>query len=62
MKTLIIALIVALATITGSIAFSTLYDLPAKADAGALIEPAQIMMNTKNLPAAHYDDYSVVFN
>ena len=26
------------------------------------IDPSQIMMNLKDLPAAHYDDFSVVFN
>ena len=25
-------------------------------------DPSQIMMNSKDLPAAHYDDFSVVFN
>jgi hypothetical protein len=26
------------------------------------VDPMQAMKNAKNLPAAHYDDYSVVFN
>jgi hypothetical protein len=30
--------------------------------AGAQIYPLQIMMNSKDMPATHYDDYSVVFN
>jgi len=30
--------------------------------AGAQINALQIMMGAKDLPVAHYDDYSVVFN
>jgi hypothetical protein len=30
--------------------------------AGAQISPMQITMGTRQLPVAHYDDYSVVFN
>src|SRR5262245_5311235 len=30
--------------------------------AGAQINPLQIMMGARDLPVAHYDDYSVVFN
>src|SRR5262245_42174459 len=29
---------------------------------GARINPLQIMMGARDLPVAHYDDYSVVFN
>ena len=31
-------------------------------DASVQVDPMQAMKNAKNLPAAHYDDYSVVFN
>ena len=34
----------------------------AEAPARAQIEPLQIMTNSKDLPAAHHDDYSFVFN
>jgi hypothetical protein len=30
--------------------------------AAAQIDPLQIMMGARNLPDAHYDDYSHVFN
>ena len=30
--------------------------------AGTQIDPMQIMMSSKDLPAAHHDDYSLVFN
>ena len=30
--------------------------------AGAQINSSQIMMGARDLPVAHYDDYSVVFN
>lgn len=30
--------------------------------ASVQIDPLQAMKNAKSLPAAHYDDYSVVFN
>jgi hypothetical protein len=33
-------------------------DTPAEAG----VDPSQIMMNTRDLPTAHYVDYSVVFN
>jgi hypothetical protein len=32
-----------------------------EAPTGAQIDPFQIMTDSKDLPAAHYDDYSVVF-
>ena len=62
MKKLTIALIVAFAVVAGTVVFSPLYDRPAKADAGAGIDISQIMTNAKDLPAAHHEDYSVVFN
>jgi hypothetical protein len=44
-------------------AFATGGSAQASVDAaGAQFEPLQIMMNSNDLPAAHYDDYSVVFN
>ena len=30
--------------------------------AGAQVSPSQLTMGARNLPVAHYDDYSVVFN
>jgi hypothetical protein len=30
--------------------------------AGAQIDPSQIMMGTRHLPVAHYDDYSLEFH
>jgi hypothetical protein len=30
--------------------------------AGAQVDPLQIMMRAWQLPVAHYDDYSLVFN
>jgi len=30
--------------------------------AGAQINPLQIMMGARHLPVTHYDDYSLVFN
>jgi hypothetical protein len=32
-----------------------------EATVGAQVDPSQMMMNAKDLPAAHYDDYSLVF-
>jgi len=32
------------------------------APAGAQVNPLQIMMGARDLPVAHYDDYSLVFN
>jgi hypothetical protein len=46
----------ALATISGS------PTLRVEAPAGVPIEPLQLMMNSKDLPVAHHDDYSLVFN
>jgi hypothetical protein len=33
----------------------------AAAPTSVQIDPFQVMMNSKNLPASHYDDYSLVF-
>ena len=62
MKKFTVALILASAAIVGVVAVTTLSDQPAKADARVGIDPSQMMANAKNLPVAHYDDYSVVFN
>jgi hypothetical protein len=62
MKKLGIAVMVAFAIVGGALAFTTLSDQPAKANAGARMDLSQIMANAKNLPVARYDDYSVVFN
>jgi hypothetical protein len=51
-----LALAFATATLGGSAQASV------EASAGVQIDPLQIMMNSKDLPAPHYDDYSVVFN
>ena len=59
---IIVALMVALAVVAGAVSFIALYDQPAKANAGARIDPSRMMMNAKDLPVARYDDYSVVFN
>ena len=32
------------------------------APAGAQVNPLQLMMGAGDLPVAHYDDYSLVFN
>ena len=62
MKKLILTLIVTTAVVGGAVAFTTLYDEPAKANAAAGIDPLLMMSHTDRLPVAHYDDYSVVFN
>ena len=64
MKRLIFTLIVTTATavVGGAVAFKTLYDEPAKANATAGIDPSLMMSHADSLPVAHYDDYSVVFN
>ena len=59
MRKLIVALILAFAVAGGAVLFST----PSmNADATARIDPSQMMRNAKDLPAAHYADYSFVFN
>ena len=62
MKKLIFTLIVTTAVVGGAVAFTTQYDEPARANAAAGIDPLLIMSHADNLPVAHYDDYSVVFN
>jgi hypothetical protein len=57
-----VAVMIALAVTGGALASTTLYEQPARANARARIDLSQITMSAKNLPAAHYDDYSVVFN
>jgi hypothetical protein len=46
----------------GAVAFITLHGEPAKATATAGIDPSLMMSHAHDLPVAHYDDYSVVFN
>ena len=62
MKKLIFTLIVTAAVVGGAVAFTTPYNEPAKANAAAGIDPSSLMSHAVNLPVAHYDDYSVVFN
>ena len=50
------------ATMTSSGPLAPFGRPPAEASARAQIDPLQIMMNSKNLPDAHNDDYSLVFN
>jgi hypothetical protein len=50
------------ATMTSSGSFALFCRTPAEAPAREQIDPLQMMMNSKDLPAAHYDDYSLVFN
>jgi hypothetical protein len=62
MKKLIFTLIVTTAVVGGAVAFMTLHGEPAKATATAGIDPSLMMSHAHDLPVAHYDDYSVVFN
>src|SRR6266566_4479901 len=50
------------ATVTSSGSLALFARAPAEAPARAQIDPLQMMMNSKDLPAAHNDDYSLVFN
>jgi hypothetical protein len=56
----LVGLVFATVTSSGSVALFT--RPPAEAPARAQIHPLQMMMNSKDLPAAHNDDYSLVFN
>ena len=62
MNKLGVAVMAALAVIGGALALTTLYDQPAKTNAGVRIGLSQITMGAKNLPVAHYDHHSVVSN
>ena len=62
MKNFIIAAILLSAVISGAVALTTPSNQPAKVDAGAGIDISQMMASAKDLPVAHYNDYSVVFN
>jgi hypothetical protein len=62
MKNLIIAAILLSAVISGAVALTMPSSQPAKVDAGAGIDISQMMASAKDLPVAHYNDYSVVFN
>jgi hypothetical protein len=59
----IFALIVAFAVGGGAVIFFRPYDQPAKAAVETGINPSQMMATAKDdLPVAHYQDYSVMFN
>jgi len=62
MKDFIIAAILLSAVIGGAVALTMPSNQPAKVDAGAGIDISQMMASAKDLPVAHYNDYSVVFN
>ena len=62
MKDFIIAAILLSAVISGAVALTMPSSQPAKVDAGAGIDISQMMASAKDLPVAHYNDYSVVFN
>ena len=62
MKNFIIAAILLSAVIGGAVALTMPSSQPAKVDAGAGIDISQMMASAKDLPVAHYNDYSVVFN
>ena len=62
MNKLGVAVMVAVAMVGGALALTTLYDQPAKTNAGVRISLSQITVSTKNLPVAHYDHDSVVPN
>ena len=59
-----ISLVTAIALIVAGVGVSGTSTTPARIDVppGAQINPLQMMMDARDLPAAHYDDYSVVFN
>jgi hypothetical protein len=50
------------ATVTSNGSLPLFGRAPADAPPRAQIDPLQMMINSKDLPAAHNDDYSVVFN
>ena len=54
----VIALILAGAGVWVTSTTQARIDVPA----GAQINPLQITIGARNLPVAHYDDYSLVFN
>jgi hypothetical protein len=62
MKKRTVAAILVVAVIGGAVAFTSVSDRAAKASAGAGLDLSQMMANAKDLPVAHYSDYSVVFN
>jgi hypothetical protein len=51
-----------LATVTSNGSAGLFAQPPAEPPARAQIDPLQMMTNAKDLPAAGYDDYSLVFN
>jgi hypothetical protein len=62
MKKLIFTLIVTTAVVGGIVTITIPYDEPAKAKIAVGIDPFDLMSHAVNLPVAHYDDYTVVFN
>ena len=62
MKNFTFAAILVSVVISGAVALTTPSDQPAKVDAGAGIDLSRMMASAKDLPVAHYNDYSVVFN
>jgi hypothetical protein len=62
MNKFIFAVILVSAVIRGAVALTTPSEQPAKVDAGAGIDLSRMMASAKDLPVAHYNDYSVVFN
>ena len=58
---LVAAATVLVLTAVGAWAVSTTY-ARVEAPSAARIDPLQGMMNAKDLPVTHYDDYSLVFN
>ena len=59
-----ISLVTAIALMVAGVGVWGTSTTPARIDvpSGAQINPLQMMMDARDLPAAHYDDYSVVFN
>jgi hypothetical protein len=58
---LLVAATALMLTAVGAWAASTTH-ARIEAPAGARIDPSQIMINAKDLPVDHYDDYSLVYN
>ena len=62
MKNFTFAAILVAVVISGAVALTAPSDQPAKADAGAGMDPLRMMASAQDLPVAYYNDYSVVFN
>jgi len=59
-----ISLVTAIASMLAAVGLLVLSTTRARNDvpAGARINPLQITMGARNLPVAHYDDYSLEFH